>query len=290
MSCSRCRLFLPAIIQRQKAAFITTSNSQSSQIYHPALLSLYTHFISTLVDICFPSTHDPHEHAYIAAARWPGFIQPVLDAYKLAKDEDPDLEFTPPTEDIRMRLIRLFTPSMDNALESLYPRLTNARDWAKANVPEYDILTKPYTYSIPPVARVDLDPNDGEITDLPTMFKYILVAAFLASTNPAKSDLRMFGRGLDEKKRKRRGPVKRTARSGPAKVYFRKTFSPSDVADKQCSFSCRYHNGCLDRRHFLLIVLSLCWVLCSKRMTSMTDHRHRNSGSPASIRIWRYVE
>jgi origin recognition complex subunit 5 len=36
------------------------------------------------------------------------------------------------------------------------------------------------------------------------MSKFILIASFLASMNPARSDLRMFGRGLDEKKRKRR--------------------------------------------------------------------------------------
>jgi len=53
------------------------------------------------------------------------------------------------------------------------------------------------------------------------MSKFILVAAFLASTNPAKTDLRMFGRGLDERKKKRRkggGPRKGSGKNTVAKV------------------------------------------------------------------------
>jgi origin recognition complex subunit 5 len=36
------------------------------------------------------------------------------------------------------------------------------------------------------------------------MSKFILVASYIASTNPAKTDVRMFGRGVDEKKQRRR--------------------------------------------------------------------------------------
>ncbi|PPQ85121.1 LOW QUALITY PROTEIN: hypothetical protein CVT25_004221 [Psilocybe cyanescens] len=50
------------------------------------------------------------------------------------------------------------------------------------------------------------------MTGLPRMAKFILLASFLASTNPPQSDVRMFGRGLDEKKRKRR--VMKTAGKG----------------------------------------------------------------------------
>jgi origin recognition complex subunit 5 len=35
-------------------------------------------------------THDPHELASIAAARWPGFVKPVLDANKRDMDLDAD--------------------------------------------------------------------------------------------------------------------------------------------------------------------------------------------------------
>jgi origin recognition complex subunit 5 len=60
--------------------------------------------------------------------------------------------------------------------------------------------------------------EQGGMELLPRMSKFTLVAAFLASTNPAKSDIRMFGRGLDEKKRKRKVKNSKAAKGGPAKV------------------------------------------------------------------------
>jgi len=139
-----------------------------------------------------------------------------------APGEHLDLQLSPPSENVRMRLIRLFTPSLSTALEALYPRLANATDWAIENVPESDVREKPPAQ----LQMATKEPNQkpkrdegGGVVSLPRMSRFILVAAFLASTNPAKSDIRMFGRGLDEKKRRRR-VTKATgkAKSGPAKV------------------------------------------------------------------------
>jgi origin recognition complex subunit 5 len=52
---------------------------------------------------------------------------------------------------------------------------------------------------------------------LPRMSKFILVAAFLASTNPATSDMRIFGRRPEERKKRRRKTAARV-KSGTAKV------------------------------------------------------------------------
>ena len=62
--------------------------------------------------------------------------------------------------------------------------------------------------------------TDVAVQFLPRMSKFILVAAFLASTNPPKSDLRMFGRGVDDRrKRKKGGGTRKSAgKSGLAKV------------------------------------------------------------------------
>jgi len=239
------------VTQRLSSSFLTIAPSDSSTTisgspsntpnlspYHPTLHPLYCHFISMLCKICFPFTQDPQELQYISAARWPGFVQPVLDNHnrKLrhlrerdasddhemnqddTEQDDMDVDFIPPSEDVRLRLSRLFNPSLTTALEALYPRLTNASDWAAANKPEADILNKPAGHVLP---FTDTNPkfDDVGMKALPRMSKFILVAAFLASTNPAKSDLRMFGRGLDEKKRRRR-TTKSSGRtkSGPAKV------------------------------------------------------------------------
>ena len=127
-----------------------------------------------------------------------------------------ELELEPPTEDVRMRLTRLFTPSLTAALEALYPRLTSAAAWARANVPPRDLL------SIPPRQLPSLPSAQGQeegmekaLVRLPRMAKFVLLAAFIASTNPAKSDMRMFGRGPDERaKRRRKGGGARKAGAG----------------------------------------------------------------------------
>jgi origin recognition complex subunit 5 len=137
-----------------------------------------------------------------------------------------------PSEEVRLRLIRSFTPTVTNALESLYPRLTNALDWASANEPEPNILSHPPgPYQSPAtksVTKTGLVSGSTQMdasgaSTLPRMSKFILVASYIASTNPSKTDLRMFGRGLDEKKRKRRAVKTRNKTMGPSKVVF---FSP----------------------------------------------------------------
>lgn len=160
---------------------------------------------------------------YIAAARWPGFVKPVLDEYQRQRDgdvdmddeeEDEDMEeeeaenkpkntFALPSEDTRMRLTRLFNSSFTNALEALLPRISNATDWALSNQPPTNLLSQPLTQLPHPKNELG-GTNTLSLNSLPRMSKFVLVASFLASTNPAKSDMRMFGRGLDEKKRKRR--------------------------------------------------------------------------------------
>jgi origin recognition complex subunit 5 len=140
------------------------------------------------------------------------------DAPDATTEEHLDLQLGAPSENVRMRLIRLVTPSLSIALEALYPRMTNATDWARQNTFDHDILSKnPAQLVKEPNHKAKQD--EGGIMSLPRMSRFILVAAFLASTNPAKSDIRMFGRGLDEKKRKRRA-TKATGKmkSGPAKV------------------------------------------------------------------------
>ena len=145
--------------------------------YHPALLPLYNHFCSILYSICSPFTHDPDELAYISAARWPGFVQPVLDEHQHQldlreesgmdfEDHNSELKLAPPLEDTRMRLTRFFTPSFTAALEALYPRLTNASSWAHENAPESGLLALPPARASPlkktkPIASVS---NGQDVT------------------------------------------------------------------------------------------------------------------------------
>jgi origin recognition complex subunit 5 len=141
----------------------------------------------------------------------------VLDEYERERaEEDIDVDMEEeeeekktkptsilPSEHTRMRLNRLFSSSLTNALESLHPRLSNVTDWAQSNQP--NLLSKPlaHTQQRPPSNPLSLVTATGT-NALPRISKFILVASFIASTNPPKSDMRMFGRGLDEKKRKKK--------------------------------------------------------------------------------------
>jgi len=178
------------------------SSSRYAHCYHPSFSPLYQHFISMICDVCFPFVHDIDELAYIAAACWPAFVKPLL-----VSGASPD--DVAPSEDTRLRLIRAFTPRVTHALESLYPRSMNAQDWSAAN--DEDI-----SFSNELHAPTSVPPLQDSIHSLPRMSRFILLASYIASTNPAKSDLRMFGRGVDEKKR-RRGRA-RTTTKGPSKV------------------------------------------------------------------------
>lgn len=170
-------------------------------------------------NVCSLYTTNIQELQYIAAARWPGFVKPVLQEQNDANgdgDPDPDAirnELTLPASDGRMRLLKFFTPSLTAALDVLYPRLTNATDWALANDPDMQAQDE---------AQCQTNTEGSIIVDhLPRMSKFILLAAFLASTNPAKSDVRMFGRGADKQKRRRRksaSPKKVGAQATVAKV------------------------------------------------------------------------
>ncbi|KAJ7182827.1 origin recognition complex subunit 5 C-terminus-domain-containing protein [Mycena crocata] len=217
-----------ALYQRLSSVFRSISSEPKqtgvANAYHPNLRPLYSQFLSVLLDSCLLYVQDPNELQYIAAARWPGFVKPILDAHNHRGDEDvgmdsdgvdPDLQ--PPPEDVRMRLIRIFKPSFSSALEKLYPRLDHAANWAASNEPDADLLMKPPSQTQPLTDGGEVETDDGRISDLPRMSKFILVAAYLASTNPHISDLRMFGRGQDEKKRKRR-VYKNSVKGGVAKV------------------------------------------------------------------------
>ncbi|KAF8504470.1 putative origin recognition complex, subunit 5-like protein [Russula emetica] len=145
--------------------------------YHPALAQLYAQYANALYSICSPFTRDPHELAYVAAAQWPSFIAPVLEAQK-------DIaEFQTIPEDVRLRLFRVFLPSFTAALEALLPRKMHASAWSRTS----DLNEGP---------GVDEKSVETVTRSLPTLQKYILLSAFLASSNPPKTDMRMFARNL----------------------------------------------------------------------------------------------
>ena len=177
--------------------------------YHPALAQLYAQYANALYSTCSPFTRDPHELAYVAAAQWPSFVAPVLDAQKGVA------EFQAIPEDVRLRLLRVFLPSFTAALEALLPRKMHANAWSRTS----DLKEDP---------GVDKNSVEAVTRSLPTLQKYILLSAFLASSNPPRTDMRMFARSRETRSKRRRGGGTRKtpqrSASAPAKVssLFRK--------------------------------------------------------------------
>ena len=171
--------------------------------YHPALAQLYSQYANALYSTCSPFTRDPHELAYVAAAQWPSFISPVVEAQKGVS------EFHPIPEDVRLRLLRVFLPSLTAALHVLLPRRTHARAWSQ--MPDLNEGPGVDERGVEAVAR-----------SLPTLQKYILLASFLASSNPPRTDMRMFSRSRETQSKRRRGGT-------PRKTPQRSTSAPTKV-------------------------------------------------------------
>ena len=183
--------------------------------YHPTLAQLYAQYANALYSICSPFTRDPHELAYVAAAQWPSFVAPVLEAQKGVA------EFQTIPEDVRLRLLRVFLPSFTAALEALLPRKMHARAWSR--MPD---LNEGHS--------VDEKKIETVTRSLPNLQKYMLLSAFLASSNPPRTDMRMFSRGSETRSKRRRGGGTRKtpqrSASTPAKVS---TLFRDDGAVKQ---------------------------------------------------------
>ena len=175
------------------------------------LQPLFSHFVETVYDVCSMFTNNLDDLGYIVAARWPGFVEPLLQDMRMG-NIDPTIA---PSEDSRIRLTKLFNSSLMNAVEMLYPRLMNSRQWIEANRPPHSFqLSNSMGQTLPTPPPLPQAQDQG--VKLPRLSLFILVASFLASHNPARTDLRMFGRLKDEMKKKRKGGSPRKAKAGAA--------------------------------------------------------------------------
>ena len=131
-------------------------------------------------------------------------------------------------------------PSFTCALSTLYPRTQHPSQWSKETAPPPDLRLSDLltTHSEQNLHEHEQSPSNHDRTrsrgtapatdrgtraELTSVAKYVLVAAFLASFNPAKTDARLLGRAPDErgKTRKRRGGggPRKPRGGGRAKVY-----------------------------------------------------------------------
>ncbi|ODN94258.1 hypothetical protein L198_05114 [Cryptococcus wingfieldii CBS 7118] len=148
------------------------------------------------------------ELAHIAASLWPLYTSdlPPHAEMEVLGLEYPDPSNPPPKLEVSLRLLTDLTRSIKlplaAAVETLIPRqigtyeFTSALSRRSATTSAQDALPK-----LPPL-------------ELSRTEKFLLVAGYCASYNPATSDVRLFGRGVGENGRKKRGGGMRRAGYG----------------------------------------------------------------------------
>ena len=134
---------------------------------------------------------EPTEHAQHTPLH---FTQPLVAASTSTQSLPP---FTLPSKDVHMRLVQYFMPFFTHALEALYPRKQHAKQWVAENalpagIKLSELLGSGGWAHGPDAVDEQWKPEGQE--QLMTMAKYVLVASFLVSYSPAKTDLRMIGR------------------------------------------------------------------------------------------------
>ncbi|KAF8320008.1 hypothetical protein DL93DRAFT_2224917 [Clavulina sp. PMI_390] len=186
--------------------------------YNPRLKPLYEQFAQALYAACSPTTNDPAQLAYVASARWPGFVAPLLndwtaedavraeamDVDQQEEDEDESVLYPLPTNDGVLRLLHTFKPTFIPAINALLPRLTTAQAWAAANEPPATVrLSQPLSLSLPSISSSStlnasvpsaIELIESRLRGLTRRTKILLLASYVASFNPARTDARMFER------------------------------------------------------------------------------------------------
>ena len=198
--------------------------------YSSVLAGFFAKFIASLHDTCIPFVRDPDELAYLCAALWVPFVQPIVEAWRTRRaehDMEDDAEPPAPNELTQMRFLRAFVSVGALALDQLYPRTLSPQEFAERHIAPVIVnldvsfadpadLALPLSPTKPKIASGSLSADaDAQtlVAGLPRVARFILVAAYAASVNPARSDVRMFGRVSEGKRRRGGGSKSRTKRS-----------------------------------------------------------------------------
>ncbi|KAG8898302.1 hypothetical protein FRB99_007541, partial [Tulasnella sp. 403] len=188
-------------------------NESPSVAYHRNLRPLYSAFLSVLYDSCNLYTNDPHEIAFMAHTMWPVFIRPLLEEWKFNHEENGAEDYKLPAKASDV-LIPRFRLSFSRSFPPLHARTISARAFLKscasAPSPRLSQLVNG-AKDLPTLhdaSKAIVSQQGGDLDALLSRRKKLmLVAAYIASFNPPRTDLRMFGRVAEgsSKKGRRRG-------------------------------------------------------------------------------------
>jgi origin recognition complex subunit 5 len=180
---------------------------------------LYPRFLDLIISSLYSISCLPQDIEYISTLLWPIYtatLPPHAEQTFLGRAlEDP--ENPPPPLLVTVKLLtelkhQLSIP-LAASIEAVLTRQTGHEQFLKAMTPATthnrngNSDSFDFALALTPNKRVVPRPPTLE---LPLCAKYLIVAAYCASYNPPKSDLRLFGRGTGpDGKRKRGGGTRR---------------------------------------------------------------------------------
>lgn len=162
-------------------------------------------------------TSPPTELLYLAEPLWHIYTQPLPPHAEqtLLGRQDSDPKDAPPPLSITVKLLtdlkhQLSLP-LAAAIEHLISRSVGRHEFIQAFLPQSEMqggLPRPALRAVPKPPQVEL----------PAAARFLVVAGYCASYNPAKSDLRLFGRGLVAGGRRKKGGGTRRAGYGRVRM------------------------------------------------------------------------
>ncbi|WVR07082.1 hypothetical protein IAU60_004121 [Kwoniella sp. DSM 27419] len=173
---------------------------------HPLWSRFLDLLLSTVLPLITPPIQELH---YLSLSLWPIYtasLPPHLEM-TLLNMAYPDASHPPPPLEVNIKLLTdlksQLSLALASAIESLLPRQIGSEQFVKALTPgpgKMRQLPKPPTMELTLVAR------------------FMLIAAYAASYNPAKSDVRLFGRGTGPDGKRKKGGGTRRAGYGRARI------------------------------------------------------------------------
>lgn len=142
----------------------------------------YSGFVRLLLDIFHLVCNNLSELRYLASINFRKYAEPV---------ERGDMKW-----ENTMKLWRNIEPHLKKSLQTVYLREISGVQWEKMQLATSDTSASNATIR--------------SLVELPVYSKYLLIAAYLASYNPAKSDKRFFSKHAGKISRRTHGALKKT--------------------------------------------------------------------------------
>lgn len=192
---------------------------------HPLWPRFLDLLLSSVLSICQPKIEELH---YLSLSLWPIYtsnLPPHKSMIHLPNQSYPISNGVIPEEiEITIKLLtdlkHKLSLSLASSIENLLPRLIGSHEFTKSLLPKSttnNSNTTNTSSSISDFGRLGSGLGLGSSLPKPPSMeltlieKFLLVAAYTASYNPPKSDIRLFGRGaLIDGKRKKGGGTRRT--------------------------------------------------------------------------------